>query len=199
DRSSRPLETILGESKVSAWFQVSPQRDMAPVLNNVQRAVKAGCKAVIITIGANPEANPPMSWEIVEQVRRAAKVPVALKGVMSPDEAKTAADKGVDGVIVSNYGGQFLQGLASPMEMLIPIVDRIGGKIPVLIDGSFRRGSDVVKALAFGARGVLVVRPVLWGLAAYGADGVQAVIEMIQAEAASAMAACGKPTLALLD
>ena len=118
---------------------------------------------------------------------------------MSPDEAKTAADKGVDGVIVSNYGGQLLQGLASPMEMLTSVVDRVGAKMSVLIDGSFRRGSDVVKALALGARGVLVVRPALWGLAAYGSAGVQAVLEMMQAETAGAMAACGKPTIALVD
>ena len=198
ERSSQPIEKIVAESKVSPWYQIFPQPDMTPVLNNVQAAVKAGCKVVVITIGA-PEGNPQMSGAIVDQVRRAAKVPIVLKGVMSPEEAKTAADKGVDGVIVSNYGGRFLEGLASPMQMLTPVVDRVGGKIPVLIDGSFRRGSDVVKALALGARGVLVVRPVLWGLAAYGSPGVHAVIEMIQAEAASTMAACGKPTLALVD
>ena len=215
DRSSQPVEKIAGESKASVWYQIFPQVDMAPVLSNVQRAVKAGCKVVVITIGTpyrptgadgapTPaklavEGNPEMSWEVIDRVRQAAKVPIVLKGVMSPEEAKLAADKGVDGVVVSNYGGQFLQGLASPMEMLTAVVDRVGGQIPVMIDGSFRRGSDVVKALALGARGVLVVRPALWGLAGYGSAGVQAVLEMMQAEAASTMAACGKPTLALVD
>jgi 4-hydroxymandelate oxidase len=132
-------------------------------------------------------------------VRQAAKVPVVLKGIMSPEEARVAAGKGVDGIIVSNYGGAYTQGLAAPMEILPAVVDAVAGKIPVLIDGSFRRGSDVVKALAFGARGVLVVRPALWGLAAYGSDGVQTVMQMIQSETARTMNLCGKPTVALLD
>jgi 4-hydroxymandelate oxidase len=117
---------------------------------------------------------------------------------MSPEEARVAAEKGVDGIVVSNYGDH-VQGLAAPMEVLPSVVDAVAGKIPVLIDGSFRRGSDVVKALAFGARGVLVVRPALWGLAAYGSEGVQAVMQMLQSETARTMNLCGKPTLALLD
>jgi len=215
DRSSQPIEKIAGEAKVSIWYQFFPQADMAPVLNNVQRAVKSGCKVVILSVGAirNPGAasvaptpasiaangSPHPTWTLVEQVRQAAKVPVVLKGVMSPDEAMAAAGKGVDGVIVSNYGAPFTEGVAAPIEVLPAIVDAVGGKIPVLIDGSFRRGSDVVKALALGARGVLVVRPALWGLAAYGSDGVQAAMQMIQSETARTMDLCGKPKLALLD
>jgi len=215
DRSSHPIEKIAGEAKVSIWYQIFPQVDMAPVLNNVQRAAKAGCKVIILSVGAirNPGAsstasgtsslalngNPHPTWTLVEQVRQAAKLPVVLKGIMSPDEAKVAAGKGVDGVIVSNYGAPFTEGVAAPMELLPSIVDAVGGKIPVLIDGSFRRGSDVVKALAYGARGVLVVRPALWGLAAYGSDGVQTAIQMIQSETARTMGLCGKPKLAMLD
>jgi 4-hydroxymandelate oxidase len=214
DHSSQPIEKIAGEARVSSWYQIFPQVDMAPVLTNVQRAVNAGCKVVIISvtpyepIGTNGpptpaklplKGNPQMSWTVVEQVRQAAKVPVVLKGIMSPEEARVAAGKGVDGIIVSNYGGAYTQGLAAPMEILPAMVDAVAGKIPVLIDGSFRRGSDVVKALAFGARGVLVVRPALWGLGAYGSDGVQTVMQMIQSETARTMNLCGKPTVALLD
>jgi 4-hydroxymandelate oxidase len=215
ERSGQPIEKIAAESKSGIWYQIFPQPDMAPVLSNVERAVRAGAKVVVITIGTpyrpvgadgaptpaklNREANPQMSWAIVDQVRRAANVPIVLKGIMSPDEALAADDHGVAGVVVSNYGGQYLPGLASPMEMLSAVVDRVSAKMPVLIDGSFRRGSDVVKALALGAKAVLVVRPVLWALAAYGSAGVRTMLEMIQAEAASTMAACGKPTLALVD
>lgn len=85
------------------------------------------------------------------------------------------------------------------MEVLASVVDAVGGKIPVLIDGSFRRGSDVVKALALGARAVLVVRPALWALAAYGSAGVTTFLLMMQSETGLAMAACAKPTPALLD
>lgn len=214
DRSTRPIEKIMAEAKTSVWYQIFPQRDMAPALSNVQRAVKAGCKVVILSVGATRdlaiEAVPsPASiaakgtllptWTLVEQVRLAAKVPVVLKGVMSPDEAAAAASKGVDGVIVSNYGAQSTEGVAAPMNMLPAIIDAVGSKIPVLIDGSFRRGSDVVKALAYGARGVFIVRPVLWGLAAYGSEGVQTVIQMIQSETARTMGLCGKPKIAMLD
>jgi 4-hydroxymandelate oxidase len=206
ERSSQPIEKIVSEAKVSLWYQIFPQADMTPALSNVQRAVKAGCKVVILSVGAirDPasiaaKGSPRPTWTVVEQLRQAAKVPVVLKGVMSPDEAVAAAGKGVDGVIISNYGAPFAEGVAAPMELLPAIVDAVAGKIPVLIDGSFRRGSDVVKALAYGARGVFVVRPALWGLAAYGSDGVQAAIQMIQSETARTMGLCGKPKLAMLD
>jgi isopentenyl diphosphate isomerase/L-lactate dehydrogenase-like FMN-dependent dehydrogenase len=184
---------------------------MDPVLTRTQQAVKAGCQVVCVTIGTpyRPEGaplpaklaamgDPHMTWAVMDQVRQAAKTPVVLKGVMTGDEARAAVDKGVAGIIVSNHGG-IVPGLASPIEALTGVVDAVGGKIPVLIDGGFRRGSDIVKALALGAKAVLVTRPALWGLAAYGADGVQGVIELLQSEMASAMAGCGKPNLASLD
>ena len=80
-----------------------------------------------------------------------------------------------------------------------PVVQAVGGSIPVLVDGSFRRGTDILKALAFGAKGVLIGRPVMWGLAAYGADGVQGVVEMLQTELARYMCMCGRPSLAAVN
>jgi len=211
-RSSFPVEKIAAEAKTTLWYQVYPEPDMAPVLARVQQAVKAGCKAVCVTIGTPyepaPAGAPPMQftrlgsprvdWAIIEQVRRAANAPVLLKGVMSPEEARTAVERGANGIVVSE-GGRFVHGLASPIEALPGIVDAVGGKIPVLIDGGFRRGTDIIDALALGARAVLVARPVLWGLAAYGAQGVQTVIEMLQSESARTMGLCGKPNLAALD
>jgi isopentenyl diphosphate isomerase/L-lactate dehydrogenase-like FMN-dependent dehydrogenase len=140
-----------------------------------------------------------MDWDIVDRVRQAANTPVLLKGVMHPDEARAAVQHGVNGLIVSAQAARFVQGLASPMEMLPAVVDAVAGTIPVLVDGGFRRGTDVLAALALGARGVLVTRPPLWGLAAYGAEGVQTVLEMLQSETARDMALCGKPNLAAID
>jgi 4-hydroxymandelate oxidase len=212
NRSSQPIEKIAAEAKNGLWFQVFPEADMAPVLSSVQNAVKAGCKAVCLTVGTpyrptgsdgppnpaklTPDGDPQMDWEVVQRVKQAAKVPLLLKGVMNPDDAKAALDKGVDGIIVSDYGGLYVQGLASPVQVLPSIVDAVGGRVPVLIDGSFRRGTDMVKALALGAKGVLVARPPVWGLSAYGAEGVQTVLELLISELARDMGLCGTPTLA---
>jgi isopentenyl diphosphate isomerase/L-lactate dehydrogenase-like FMN-dependent dehydrogenase len=188
---------------------------MAPVLSRVARAARVGFRAVCVTVGTpykptgfdgapHPArlatlGKPAMDWSVVDQVRQAAKLPILLKGIMSPEEARMAADRGVDGIIVSNHGGRFVEGLASPIEVLPEIVDAVNGKIPVLMDSDIRRGADIVKALALGARAVLVARPVLWGLAAYGETGVSTVLEMLQGETARNMALCGKRTLADLD
>ena len=214
-RSSYPIDEIAAEAKTSLWYQADPEPDMTAVGSRAQQAVKAGCKAVCITVGApyrpagsggapHPSrlaamANPRMDWAVIDQLRRGITVPFLLKGVMSPEEARTAVDRGVEGIVVSNHGGRFASGLAEPMEMLPSIVDAVGGKAPVLIDGSFRRGTDILKALALGARAVMVARPPLWGLAAYGADGVQSVLEMLQSELARSMALTGKPNLKALD
>jgi 4-hydroxymandelate oxidase len=213
--SSQPLETLAREASSGAWCQIYPANDMAPVLSRVAQARQAGCAAVCVTVGTPYQpagfegppdpahlavlGKPAMDWSILDQIRQAAELPVVLKGVMSPAEARTAVERGMDGLIVSNHGGRFLQGLAAPIEVLPEIVDAVGGKIPVLMDSDIRRGTDIVKALALGARAVLVTRPVLWGLAAYGEEGVKTVLEMLQGETARNMALCGKRTLADLD
>jgi isopentenyl diphosphate isomerase/L-lactate dehydrogenase-like FMN-dependent dehydrogenase len=118
---------------------------------------------------------------------------------MSADAASEAVRKGVQGIVVSNYVGVPTTAMAEPMQMLPGIAGAVGGKIPVLIDGSFRRGSDILMALALGARGVLIGRPVAWGLAAYGDAGVQHVMELLQTELARDMAMCGKVNLQAID
>ena len=214
-RSSQPVEKIAREAKTSFWYQVYPEPDMTSVLNGIKQAVKLGCKVVCLTVGTpyqltgaggapspanlRPDGNPHMSWTAVDQVRQASGLPMVLKGVMSAQEAQIAVEKGIQGIIVSNHGGLFVQGLASPIEVLASVVDAVGGKVPVLVDGGFRRGTDIVKALAFGARAVLVTRPALWGLAAYGSDGVETVLQMLQSETARTMGNCCKVNLAMLD
>jgi len=214
-RSSYPVEKIAAQSKGPWWYQDYPEGDAEAVRTRVQHAVDTGAKAVCITVGTPyqpagaggvpkpahlvPMGNPGADWKLIDRLRQGIRVPVLLKGIMTPEEARTAVERGIQGIVVSNHGGRFSTGLATPIEALPSIVDAVGGRVPVLIDGSFRRGTDVIKGLALGARAVLVCRPSLWGLAAYGAEGVQAVLEMLQTELARDMAMCGKVTLQSLD
>jgi 4-hydroxymandelate oxidase len=200
--SSLPVEKIAAESKTTLWYQVFPEEDSSALRAKIDRAVKAGCKAIVITAGAPLSKDKPrlaVNWTMIDQMRKGIGVPVLLKGIMTPGEAGTALKHGIDGVVVSNYGGWLAPGMASPMEMLPSIVEAVGGKAPVLIDGSFRRGSDIFKALAYGATAVMLGRPVVWGLAAYGPDGAQQVLEMLQTEVARDMAHCSRPTIKDID
>src|SRR5207247_5350314 len=106
--------------------------------------------------------------------------PMVIKGVMSIEDARIAVNEGAKGIVVSNHGAP--SGTVAPIEILSSVVDAVAENAAVLVDGSFRRGSDIAVALALGARGVLLARPVMWGLAAYGADGVQSGIEMLQTD-----------------
>ena len=118
--------------------------------------------------------DPGMAWADVDDIRKRWKGTFLLKGLVHPDEARRAVDHGVDGIIVSNHGGRQLDGTTSPFEALPAVVEAVGGRIPVLIDGGIRRGADVVKALCLGASAALIGRPNLWGLAVGGEAGVGA-------------------------
>ena len=195
-RSSYPVDRIAAQAKTTLWYQVYSEAEMGAVRDQVHQAVQASCKAVCLTADA-PHRR--MDWSVIEQLRRGMAIPLLLKGIMSPEEARTAVQRGAQGIVVSNHGAPSSAGLAAPLEMLPSIVEAVGGKIPVLIDGSFRRGTDVLKALALGARAVLIARPAVWGLAAYGADGVQTVLEMLQSELARSMGLSGKPNIKAID
>jgi 4-hydroxymandelate oxidase len=203
-RASKPLPQIVEAAGPATplWYQAYPEADPLNTVKACQQAVKLGCKAVCLTVGVprlQPSGNPKTTWEIIDRIKQGVAAPVVLKGILNPDEAAAAASKGVRAIVVSNHGGVFTSGFADPMEMLPVIAKAVDKKIPVLVDGSFRRGTDILKALALGASAVLVARPPVWGLAAYGAEGVQAVMEMLQTELARAMAMCGKPDLASID
>lgn len=197
--SSYPIEKIAAETRTILWYQMFPEANMKALRGRAEQAVKAGCKAVCITVGANSRGIPPVSWNMIDEIRRGLGVPMVLKGVMTAEEANEAVKRGIEGIVVSNYGGVLHKGLVSPMEMLPAITDAVAGKVPVLIDGGFRRGSDIMKALAFGARAVLVSRPALWGLAAFGADGVQTVLEMLQTELGRCASQNGKANIKSID
>ena len=123
-----------------------------------------------------------MSWSDVDDIRKRWKGTFLLKGLVHPDEARRASEHGVDGIIVSNHGGRQLDGMISSIEALPAVVEAVAGRMPVLIDGGFRRGADVVKALCLGATTVLIGRPNLWGLAAGGEAGAARVLEIYRSE-----------------
>jgi len=140
-----------------------------------------------------------MTWETIDWILGFAKVPVLLKGILTPADAELAAEHGVAGILVSNHGARNLDTTPATIEALPRVVEAVDGRLPVLLDGGIRRGTDVLKALALGARAVLVGRPYLWGLAAAGAEGVAGVLTLLRTELLSAMALCGCPTLAGID
>ncbi len=134
---------------------------------------------------------PDLSWKHMEWLRSVTNLPIAIKGVMHPEDACLAAGRGIDALLVSNHGGRQLDTVPAAIELLPPIADAVAGRIPLLLDGGIRRGTDIVKALALGARAVAIGRPVLWGLALAGQQGVEQVLEMLRSELDRALAFCG--------
>jgi 4-hydroxymandelate oxidase len=131
-------------------------------------------------------------------LRATTRLPLLLKGIAHPDDAVLAVENGADGVIVSNHGGRQLDTVPAAVELLPEVVRAVDGRVPVLVDGGVRRGTDVLKACALGATAVGVGRPVLWGLAADGEKGVEAVLEGLREELVRALALCGYDTPASL-
>jgi isopentenyl diphosphate isomerase/L-lactate dehydrogenase-like FMN-dependent dehydrogenase len=193
-QASYSIEQIAAQSKTVLWYQVYPHPEM---VSRAQDAVKAGCKAVFLTLGASKDGG--IEWSTIDRLRSSIGVPLVLKGILRAEEAKIAVQHGVAGIVVSNYTGHQPSAMAASIEMLPAIADTVGGQASILVDGGFRRGSDVLKALALGARAVLLGRPPVWGLAAYGADGVQRLLELLQTELARDMAMCGRVNLQAID
>ncbi len=132
-----------------------------------------------------------VTWKVIEWLRSTTHLPVLIKGVIRADDAVKAVDHGASGIIVSNHGGRQLDTSPATIEVLPEIVSAVADKIEVLIDGGIRRGTDVVKAIALGAKAVLVGRPILWGLAVDGEQGVSRVLEILRSEFDLAMGLCG--------
>ncbi|MES1260716.1 MAG: alpha-hydroxy-acid oxidizing protein [Acidobacteriota bacterium] len=194
DRASQPLAQIAPLCTAGFWYQIYAEPDMSAATARAKQAVSAGAKAVCLTLSSAG-----LDWAGIDRLRQALSVPVLLKGIMSAEEAQAAVGKGIQGLIVSSYVDGPSSGLASPIEVLPGIADAVAGKAPVLIDGGFQRGADMLKALALGASAVLIARAPVWGLAGYGTDGVRRITEMLQTELARDMAMCGKPNLKAID
>ena len=123
-----------------------------------------------------------MTWKDVERFASSSGLPVVLKGIATAEDARLACEHGAAAIVVSNHGGRQLDGVAATIDALPEVVEAVDGRIEVLVDGGVRRGTDVVKALALGARAVLVGRPAVWGLAVGGEQGVRHVLELLRAE-----------------
>jgi 4-hydroxymandelate oxidase len=209
------------------WFQLYVLSDRGATRELVSAAAAHGYEALVVTVdrpvlgvrerelrAALREADalghdrpidtsavidPQLRWSDIEQIAADSPLPLLVKGVLTAEDARLAADHGAAGVIVSNHGGRQLDTVLAGADALPEVVDAVGDRLDVLVDGGIRRGTDVVKALALGARSVLIGRPLLWGLAVDGAAGAQRVLEILLAELTNALTLVGAPRAADLD
>jgi 4-hydroxymandelate oxidase len=168
------------EPDASTYFRV----DRKPMFDGVD------------TSGLRDLDAPALTWEFISRLRKITGMKILLKGVVTREDAKLAVDEGVDGIIVSNHGGRAEESARGTIESLPEVVEAVSKRIPVLIDSGFRRGTDIFKALALGADAVAVGRPYLWGLAAFGQAGVEAVLDILRKELALAMRLAGVTSIA---
>ncbi len=223
--ASLRVEEIARHAKGPIWFQLYVQRDRGFTKDLVQRAEDSGCRVLCVTIdspthGARDREqrakgelpvrelpnlpgkdylDPTVTWKDIDWLLSFARTPVLLKGVLNADDAEAAVKAGVAGIVVSNHGGRNLDTAPATAETLPRIVNRLEGRVPVIVDGGIRRGTDVLKALALGAAAVEIGRPYLHGLGVAGAEGVARVVRILRDEFESAMMLAGCPTLASID
>jgi 4-hydroxymandelate oxidase len=139
---------------------------------------------------------PTFTWEYVDRLKKATRMKVVLKGIETREDARLCVEHGVDGILVSNHGGRATETYRATIECLPEVVDGVAGRIPVMVDGGIRRGTDAYKALALGARAVGIGRPYIWGLSAFGQPGVEKVIDILRGEFELTMKQCGARSLA---
>lgn len=160
----------------------------------------AGAEAVLdVNEFARSQFDPTLTLDVIGWLRERAPLPVVVKGVLRGDDAAACVDAGASAVAVSNHGGRQLDTVVATADALPEVVEAVGGRAEVYVDGGVRRGTDVLKAVAMGARVVMVGRPVLWGLAVAGADGVRGVLDGLRGDTELAMALAGVPSLADVD
>ena len=143
--------------------------------------------------GINPAT---ATWEHVDRLKKLTKMKLVLKGIETREDARLCREHGVDGILVSNHGGRATEDLRPTIESLPEVIEGAGNGIPVMIDGGFRRGTDIYKALALGARAVGIGRPYVYGLTAFGQEGVERVLDILRGELQRTMRQCGTPALA---
>jgi 4-hydroxymandelate oxidase len=217
-----PIEQVAPEKPSLFWFQLYVQ-DRAYTERLIRRAVDAGATSIAVTIDT-PVGGPrnrqeragfvfpanlphisgsrvdhPLMWKDLEWIQRVARVPVMLKGILHADDVEPAIASGAAGIMVSNHGGRNLDSAIAAIDALPAIVDRVARRVPVIVDGGIRRGTDVLKALAYGANAVMIGRPFVHGLAVNGAAGVESVVGILRRELEMAMSLSGCATLAKID
>jgi 4-hydroxymandelate oxidase len=227
------------------WFQLYCYRDRDVTAGLVERAVKAGYRALCLTVDAplvgrrerdarnrfglppgmtwkNLESvgldrmevreegsalvqyiseiwDPALTWEAIDWLASLSPLPLVIKGILTADDARRAVDHGAAAIVVSNHGGRQLDGTLTSGEALLEVVDAVGDRTEILVDGGIRRGTDVLKALALGARAVLIGRPYLWALAVGGQADVEHMLALLRDELDLDMALAGRPTIASID
>ena len=214
-----PIEELAAVPDVAFWFQLYPFPDFEETVAMIDRAVAAGAKAICLTVDVashiDPKRRPrgglvtpdwvkyPMhplhaedtldvlDWPYLERLRGRFQVPIVLKGILHPADALAAADAGIQAIIVSNHGGRTLDGAIPTAEILPEIADAVGDRMEILVDGGIRCGVDVIRALALGARAVLIGRPFLWGLAIAGPAGQNRVFATLRDELEQDARHCG--------
>ena len=154
-------------------------------------------ESVMFTGLGSTRINPPAAtWDWVARLKKMTSMKVVIKGIETGEDARLAREHGADAIVVSNHGGRAAETLRPTIEAVPEVVAAVNNRIPVLVDGGVRRGADVFKAIAYGARAVGIGRPYTWGLAAFGQEGVERVLDILQAELTMTMRQCGAPTLA---
>jgi 4-hydroxymandelate oxidase len=139
---------------------------------------------------------PDLTWDTIRRIRDLTRLKIVIKGILTKEDARLCLYHGMDGIVVSNHGGRVGDFGRGTLECLPEVAEAVAGRIPVLVDGGFRRGTDIVKALALGARAVCIGRPYMWGLGAFGQAGVERVLELLRSEFEAAMQQCGLRSLA---
>ncbi|GHO81162.1 oxidoreductase [Ktedonobacter sp. SOSP1-85] len=250
--SSTPLEQVaqaMGDAP--RWFQLYWSKDPEFNQSIVQRAERAGCEALVVTLDTyllawrpsdiqnaylpfilgqgignylsdpafrkglsqppevNPQeaiqrflaifTNPSLTWQDLATLRQQTKLPILLKGILHPDDARKAIDAGMDGVIVSNHGGRQVEGAIASLDALPAISEAVRGEVPILLDSGIRRASDVLKAVALGAQAVLLGRPYMWALALNGEQGVRELLANLLADLDLTLALSGYTSFAEVD
>jgi 4-hydroxymandelate oxidase len=182
-----PVDQISGDAEFGAGA-VNPGRTARGGRSIAELPMFKGLEAAM-----NP---PEATWEYVDRLKKLTRMKLMLKGIDTREDARLAREHGVDGIIVSNHGGRSLDTNRSTIEALSEVLDGAGAGLPVFIDGGFRRGTDIFKALAMGASAVGIGRPYLWGLSALGQQGVERVLDILRAELQRTMRQCGAPSVA---
>lgn len=175
-----------------AWCETGlPKRDAGGRLPRAKNPERAA------VYPSRPDPTP--TWESLKQLHETTRLPIIVKGILTHEDAERCVESGAAAIIVSNHGGRQLDHLGATIEALPEVIAAVRGRVPVLVDGGFRRGTDILKALALGARAICIARPYLYGLAAFGQPGVERVIELLRTELALDMALAGVPNLAAID
>ncbi|HLY08807.1 MAG TPA: alpha-hydroxy acid oxidase [Planctomycetota bacterium] len=224
--ATKSLEEIAKAAGGPLWHATYVMKDRGATKDLFQRAKAAGFRAIVIpvdspVVGARDREHRtyrfkdrkpvsfaeypanywryPTTWKDLDWARGATDLPIVLKGILHPEDADQAVRSGASAVFVSNHGGRNLDTLPSTIEVLPRVAETVAGRVPILLDGGVRRGTDALKALALGARAVSLGRPSLYGLALGGARGVAGVVHVMRNELEMAMALVGRPTIASLD